>query len=298
MLHRRIESGPVAGASGVRWRDSALLAYARAFEHPSKIRIVRWLVRRLAAGRIQVRYASGAVIAIDPADYVGWAIFKTGHYEPASLSLALRIMREEPGLFVDVGANFGWYTCAVAAAAARTVVSIEPDCENCASLRQNIALGKLQNVIVFNGAAGSRVAAAQMIKRARTNSGTSAIRTKNGKPEPHANWVATIPLKDLLNQMVHPPTRPVLIKIDVEGFEPEVLAGLDFEGPFRPKNILMEFDRQLALGAWGSPDRIQSFFAARNYDVLDVFGNPLRDLDAAPEQNVWVRDRRADRAGS
>jgi len=24
----------------------------------------------------------------------------------------------------------------------------------------------------------------------------------------------------------------------------------------------------------------------------------LRDLDAAPEQNVWVRDRRADRAGS
>jgi len=77
-----------------------------------------------------------------------------------------------------------------------------------------------------------------------------------------------------------------------------VLAGLDFEGAFRPKNILMEFDRQLALGAWGSPDRIQSFFAARNYDVLDVFGNPLRDLDAAPEQNVWARDRRADRAGS
>ena len=141
MLHRRIESGPVAGASGVRWRDSALLAYARAFEHPSKIRIVRWLVRRLAAGRIQVRYASGAVVAIDPADYVGWAIFKTGHYEPTSLSLALRIMREEPGLFVDVGANFGWYTCAVAATSACTVISIEPDCENCASLRRNIALG-------------------------------------------------------------------------------------------------------------------------------------------------------------
>src|SRR5438105_1904733 len=224
MLHRRIESGPVAGASGVRWRDSALLAYARAFEHPSKIRIVRWLVRRLAAGRIQVRYASGAVVAIDPADYVGWAIFKTGHYEPTSLSLALRIMREEPGLFVDVGANFGWYTCAVAATSACTVISIEPDCENCASLRRNIALGKLQNVIVFNGAAGSRLEAAQMIKRARNNSGTAAIRSNDDNPGPRDNWVATIPLKDLLNRIVHPPTRPVLIKIDVEGFEPEVLA--------------------------------------------------------------------------
>ena len=137
-----------------------------------------------------------------------------------------------------------------------------------------------------------------MIKRARTNSGTAAIRSKDDNPEPRDNWVATIPLKDLLNRIVHPPTRPVLIKIDVEGFEPEVLVGLDFDGPFRPKNILMEFDPQLAMSAWESPDRLQSFFAARNYDVLDVFGNPLRDLGSAPEQNVWARDRRADRAES
>ena len=82
------ELGRLDASAGVQWLDSALIAYGRAFEHPSKIRVVRWLVRKLAAGRIRVRYARGATIAIDPADYIGWAIFKTGYYEPASLSLA------------------------------------------------------------------------------------------------------------------------------------------------------------------------------------------------------------------
>src|SRR5437016_14580528 len=99
------ELGRLNASAGVQWLDSALIAYGRAFEHPSKIRIVRWLVGKLAAGRIRVRYARGATIAIDPADYIGWAVFKTGHYEPASLSLVLRTMVHEPGLFVDVGSN-------------------------------------------------------------------------------------------------------------------------------------------------------------------------------------------------
>src|SRR5207302_8939995 len=161
------EPGRLDSSAGVQWLDSALIAYGRAFEHPSKIRVVRWLVRKLAAGRIRVRYARGAAIAIDPADYIGWAIFKTGHYEPASLSLALRIVGKEPGLFVDVGANFGWYTCAVAALAGSSVISIEPDCENCASLRANIAHNRFGNVVVFNGAVGADFGTAQIVSRAR-----------------------------------------------------------------------------------------------------------------------------------
>lgn len=284
--------GSMAKSTGMRWRDIALIAYGRAFEHPSKIRIVRWLVRRLVGGRIHVRYARNAVIAIDPADYIGWAILTTGHYESASLSLALRIMAAEPGLFVDVGANFGWYSCAVAAAAGGQVISIEPDCENCTLLRANIRLGKLQDIVVFNGAVGSNFEAVQMIRRAPTNSGTVAVRSSGEETDPRGDWVATLPLETLLERIVRPPDRPVLIKIDVEGFEPQVLAGLDFDGPFRPKNILMEIDRQLAAAAWKSLEALQTFFAARDYDVSDVLGRPLRDLDAVPEANIWARDRK------
>jgi FkbM family methyltransferase len=270
--------------------DAALIAYARSFEHPAKVRIVRWIARRLVSGRVRVRYAQGAMIAVDPADYIGWSIFKTGYYEPASLNLALRILDEEPGLFVDVGANFGWYTCAVAALAGSRVISIEPDCENCASLRANIALNELRNVIVFNGAVGVNLEPVQIARRAPTNAGTIRIITGDAELR-WGNWVAMIPLEALLTRIVRPPTRPILMKIDVEGFEPQVLAGLDFDGPFRPKNILMEFDRELSTGAWGSLGNLRAFFDTKKYDLFNVFGDPLHDDATLAEANVWARQQ-------
>jgi FkbM family methyltransferase len=274
----------------VRWVDAALVAYARGFEHPAKIRILRWLGRRLVASRVQVRYAPGATIAIDPADYIGWAVLRTGHYEAASLSRALQIMSRQPGLFVDVGANFGWYSCAVAAIAGATVISIEPDCENCAALRANLALNRLGNVTVINGAVGANFAAVQTVRRARTNSGTVAIKSKDDEPGIRGDWVATIPLDVLLDRVVMPPVRPVLLKLDVEGFEPQALAGVDFTGPFRPENVLMEFDPMLAPAAWGSLSALQAFFAAKGYGLFDVFGRPLSGDEPLAEANVWARD--------
>lgn len=282
--------GAVAKAEGVRWRDAALMAYARACDHPFKIRIVHWLVRLLTQGRIHVRYAPTARIVIDPADYIGWAIFKAGHYEPASLNLALRLLRQDPGLFVDVGASFGWYTCAVASIAGASVIGIEPDCENCASLRRNIALNRLNNTAVFNGAVSDESALVKIGRRSRGNSGTVTIAPDDGKPGQGA-WVAAVSLNALLQRMVTPAVRPVLIKIDVEGLERQVLAGLDFDGPFRPKNILFEFDRQLSKASWETFGHLQAFFTQRGYDLFDVFGTPLRGADSVPEDNVWACDR-------
>ena len=278
----------VAVSSGARWRDRALIAYGRSFEHPSKVRIVRWLARWLAGGRIHFRYARGATIAIDPADYIGWAVFMTGHYEPATLGLALRIMACEPGLFVDVGAAFGWYACAVAALADCTVVAIEPDCENCTRLRANVDLGKLSNVAVFNGAAGSKAEAVRTVRRAATNSGTVTIRPDGGFP---GDWVPTLPLETLLRRMIDPPARPILMKIDVEGNEADVVAGLDLDGPFRPKNILMELEPQLSNRSWTSFAKAREFFAGKGYDVVDVHGRPVSDPDSIAEQNLWIRER-------
>ena len=284
----------LAPAKGARWIDAALVAYARGFEHPAKIRILRWLVRRLVAGRLRVHYAAGATIAIDPADYIGWAVLRTGHYEPASLTLALQIMARQPGLFVDIGANFGWYSCAVAAISGTTVIGIEPDCENCAALRANLALNRLGNVTVINGAVGANFAAVQTVRRARTNSGTVAIKSKDEEPGIRGDWVATIPLDVLLDRIVMPPVRPVLLKLDVEGFEPQALAGLDFAGPFRPRNVLMEFDPVLSAGAWGSLQALQAFFAAKDYSLFDVLGRPLSEDQPIAEYNVWARDQSPD----
>lgn len=279
-------------AQGVRPIDRALLAYGRAFEHPFKIRVVRWLARRLAAGRVRTKYAAGAVVAIDPHDYIGWAIFKTGAYEPQTLGLALRLMAAEPGLFVDVGAHFGWYTCAVASLAGANVVAIEPDAENCAALRSNVALNRFQNVAVCNAAVAPEPALLRLSKPSAGNSGTVRVAADPATGETAQQWVAAIRLETLLNEVVRPAARPVLLKIDVEGFEPAALAGLDFAGRFRPKHMLIECDDAFCAQSWGSRQRFAAFFAERDYDLFEVSGRPFAHDGALPEANVWARDRR------
>lgn len=269
-----------------------LLAYARAFEHPCKIRLVRWLARRLAAGRIRTKYAAGAAVAIDPHDYIGWAIFKTGAYEPQTLGLALRIMAAEPGLFVDVGAHFGWYTCAVASLAGTQVVAIEPDADNCAALRANVALNRFANVSVCNAAVGPEATLLTLSKRSVGNSGTVTVAANSAGAAMPQNWVASVTLETLLNELVRPATRPILLKIDVEGFEPAVLAGLDFGGRFRPQHMLIECDDAFCARSWGSRQRFAAFFTERDYDLFNVSGRPFAHDAALPEANVWARDRR------
>lgn len=282
---------PLPLAKGARVIDIVLIAYGRSFEHPCKIRIVRWLIRWMAPRRINVRHAGGAIVAIDPQDYIGRAIFMTGVYEPESLALAMRTMAAEPGLFIDVGANFGWYTCAVASLAGSTVISIEPDSENCSSLRTNIAFNRFRNVIVFNGAVGSNSALLSMSRRSSPNSGTVAVTTGGAAKSGDQYWVAATSLDLLFKTLVRPPTRPVLLKMDVEGFEPQVLAGLDFDGPFRPKNILIECDRTFCREAWGSLEKFAAYFTDRGYELFDVFGRPFATDRPLPEENVWARDR-------
>jgi FkbM family methyltransferase len=289
-MKQAADAAALPPAEGARLLDAALMAYGRAFEHPCKIRFVRWLIRSLAGGRIKIRHAGGAVIAIDPADYIGWAIFRTGSYEPASLKLALSIMSAEPGLFVDVGANFGWYSCAVASIAGANVIGIEPDAENCAALRANIDRNRLRNVAVFHGAVGTQPALLAMVRRSPGNSGTVAVASGTA-PGSGGYWTGSTPLQDLLNVLVQPAARPVLIKIDVEGFEPQVLAGLDFAGPFRPKNILIEYDRTLGTAAWGCYENFAAFFTQRGYDLFDVTGRPATGDGPLLEENAWARDR-------
>ena len=289
-MNQATDAAPLPPAEGARLLDAALMAYGRAFEHPCKIRFVRWLTRTFAGGRIKIRHVGGAVIAIDLEDYIGWAIFRTGSYEPASLALALKIMSAEPGLFVDVGANFGWYTCAVASIAGARIIGIEPDPENCAALLANIGHNGLRNVVVFHGAVGPQPALLAMARRSPGNSGTVAV-ASGPVASSGSYWTGSTPLQDLLNALAQPAARPVLIKIDVEGFEPQVLAGLDFAGPFRPKNILIEYDRTLGAAAWGCYENFAAFFTQRGYDLFDVTGRPLTGDGPLLEENAWARDR-------
>ncbi len=113
---------------------------------------------------------------------------------------------------VDVGANVGYYLLLIAReiGPSGTVICIEPEPENLEELRRCIEVNGLRNVEVMAAAAGERRGEVRL------------ARGVNGRVTADPTGAVTVPaccLDELIDR------RPDVVKIDVEGFEGQVLRG-------------------------------------------------------------------------
>lgn len=117
-----------------------------------------------------------------------------------------------PGdLFCDIGANVGSYTVLASASAGADTVAFEPSLDACEWISRNIALnGLVDRVEIRNIALGSK-------------SGTVPFTTRRGtENRVDAAGDITVSMETLDGCL---PRRPAMLKIDVEGYEVEVLKG-------------------------------------------------------------------------
>lgn len=120
---------------------------------------------------------------------------------------------------LDVGANVGFYTllASVLVGDSGKVFAIEPLPSNPTLLKRHVALNRLKNVTVIDGAASDRSGIA------------SFAQVENncmGKLSSDGNLVVkTFTIDDLIAQGIIAP--PTIVKIDVEGAEGEVLRGAE-----------------------------------------------------------------------
>jgi FkbM family methyltransferase len=133
-----------------------------------------------------------------------------GLYEPAFTEICSRVK----GVFIDVGANIGYFTVMVAKNA-QQVISIEPDSDNFRYLRYNIEMNHLKNVIAICAAAFDKEDFVEL-------QGHGSL-AKVICPRGRSGSVPTIKLDKVAN--LYHIKHIDLIKIDVEGAEVEVLKG-------------------------------------------------------------------------
>jgi FkbM family methyltransferase len=158
-------------------------------------------------------------------DVIGRHIAKYGAHEPQLTRwIADRLAASNPGLFVDAGANIGWHALHAARQAnVESVVAFEPDPFNAWLLDRNLAANQIDKVIVVASALGGNRGTVRLHRYKASNFGRhSAIADKA-----HGSS-ATVPLVDLdgaLNDLGLADKPVAILKIDVEGYEPAVLAG-------------------------------------------------------------------------
>lgn len=130
------------------------------------------------------------------------------------------------GLFVDIGANIGWYSL-YAAAIGRRVVAFEPNPANILKFRQSIAANGFKNIILKPYGAGASDAEIMFVNH-KNNYGQGAFVNNDTKINPTKQLMLKVKRVD--DEVQNVPSawrrRVAVAKIDVEGFEALVLKGM------------------------------------------------------------------------
>ena len=182
-------------------------------------------------------------------------------YEPLNSNwLAARFGAADQGLFVDVGANFGWYSLLSARIAPNaTVIALEPSRENFSLLMQNIDNNRFANIIAINKGAGADSSKASLYVHEQGNPGAHSIR------KPVAGLSEEVISLEPLDILLAPYDGQVhLLKIDVEGYEIETLMGAT-ETLKRTNCILLEYSPGFLRECGHDPMQLQELLQLNGF---------------------------------
>jgi len=189
----------------------------------------------------------------------------------AELSALLPVFCPPGSVFVDVGANFGYFTCLLAARMGRVpgsrVIAVEPNPDMFRLLETNISINwsiapvRLERVAVA-AKAGERML---HVPAARAANGSLAAAAA-GEGQIRSFAVQAVPLDDLLRDE----PRVDLMKVDVEGFEPEVFRGA-VETLARPGlRVICEWSQQQLRQAGFDPMEVPAVLRANGFHLFDA----------------------------
>lgn len=199
-------------------------------------------------------------------DVVGRHISKYGAHEAdltAWIADHLGSFETSSGIVVDVGANLGWHTVhAAKVASVQHVVAYEPDAFNAWLLDRNLEQNYISNTVVNVAALGEAPGTAMLHSYKGSNRGRHSLAIEHGR---RSKMVPLVTLDSSLTSLALCNARILLMKIDVEGYEPAVLAGAK-SALERTAAVITEFDPSSSLQGPLAPERTVELLHAAKFE--------------------------------
>ncbi|WP_317195045.1 FkbM family methyltransferase [Algoriphagus aestuariicola] len=197
----------------------------RPFGHGRILKLIdRVFFDKIPSGEILTKTLYGFPLFIQPSVDRGLEkkIFFTGTYEKGLLHV-LDCLLTRGDTVVDAGANIGLISvfCGLRVGKDGMVMAFEPHPETIPILRRNIEVNGLSQVAIYECALGRSSGTAKIYSNLQINRGAaSMVDFVKGAP---SFDIRVAVLDNILSELG--PKRVRLLKVDVEGFEMEVLKG-------------------------------------------------------------------------
>lgn len=214
----------------------------------------------------------GFLMKIDPSKDAGveLSLFQTGTYEKGTLYFITTYLNRGD-CFVDVGANIGLMSIFASQCVGNPgkILAFEAHPETHQLLLENIQLNHIENIEPFNFALGDEVGKATIYDNWNVNRGGASLVI-------HADNATGFEVEvKTLDDVIQNDFQPKMIKIDVEGFEFQVLKGAENTIKNCKPILIIEFSvsRDNQYDPFEMIDFLESFGF---YDIFKLAGTKER----------------------
>jgi FkbM family methyltransferase len=178
------------------------------------MRFVSWQVRSRLSDTVVVPWVEGTRLIAEHGMTGATGNIYCGLHEFVDMAFVLHYLGPDD-TFLDIGANIGSYTILASGVRKARTIAFEPDPETALKLRRNIDTNNLNELVVLHEVAlGSSDGDVSF---------TVGQDTINHVAAPNERNIRTVPLRTL--DSIVEGGHAVLMKMDVEGYEAQVLGG-------------------------------------------------------------------------
>jgi len=260
--HRHFQNHPL-------WSGNLLSPYLRF----AKLQILFALGKK----RVMLPWIDGLILPVEKGDSGLTGNYYLGLMEFKDMAFALHLLRPAD-LFVDIGANVGSYTLLAAGSANARCLTFEPVPQTFKRLVETIVLNKLTDIVWSRNVALASPEKAATGRRLPFSADRDC--TNSFVEEGYEGQVTYVNVETLDSECAN--LSPVLIKIDVEGFERDVLMG---------SKATLRKESMLALITEGQTHEVNSLLREAGYlDIsYDPFLRKILPVDGYTLNRIWVK---------
>lgn len=222
----------------------------------------------------------GFSMYLDPKDYLQREILCNGEWEAEETDFIRSALRAGQ-VFIDVGANIGYFTLLAAKIVGEhgSVPSIEPNSFAASRVREHLNQNNLQNVFLERVACSDCEQVGILYLDNKSNCAASSLSSKNA-----AGLGVSVKCRTV-DQLVkkYRLKRVDLIKIDVEGAELSVLRGMASTLKCFKPILLMELEPQLLWGFGVKISDVVNYLTSIDYVPSPIKGSKNYLFSPSPE---------------